>query len=72
MLNNNKLVKLPDNIQDLTQLELLTIANNNLTELPKDIDKLTGLKTLILTGNNINTAEKERIKKALPGCKVYF
>ncbi len=72
MLNNNQITELPREITQLSQLELLLLSNNDVSKMPENLAALTNLKTLILTGCVIPLEEQDRIKKALPNCKIYF
>ncbi|MGZ4049756.1 MAG: leucine-rich repeat domain-containing protein [Bacteroidia bacterium] len=71
-LTDNPALTNVDYVTALLNLEHLSLFGCGLTKLPADIGKLKKLKTLGLTGNNINAVELNRIKKALPGCKVIF
>ncbi len=71
-LSSNEISKLPESIGKLTKLEYLSLSDNMLRELPNNIGNLTKLKTLYLIGNPISNQEKERIKKALPNCQIFF
>nr|WP_230458327.1 hypothetical protein [Leptospira weilii] len=48
------------------------MSNNQLTTLPKEIGQLQNLQTLDLIGNLIASKEKEKLRKALPKCKIIF
>ncbi len=52
-LSNRGIIKLPDEIGLLTELEGLNLADNNLTELPTSFRNLTKLSFLNLNGNLI-------------------
>jgi hypothetical protein len=56
----------------MTWLEELTLNGCNLYQLPQDISQWKNLKTLGLAGNNFDKKEQQRIKKALPHCRIYF
>lgn len=60
------------NLTALKNLHQLLLFGCGLSKLPDDIGTLTHLKFLGLSGNNLDAAEIARIKKALPGCEVYF
>ena len=72
MLSDNQLTGIPDELVKLKNLEVLLLSENQLTELPLDIHKMKNLKTLVAIKNKFSPEEKERIKKALPNCKVYL
>jgi len=61
-----------DNLTSLKHLNQLLLYGCGLSKLPNDIGKLSNLKFIGLVGNNLDTAEIDRIKKALPNCEVYF
>ncbi|EMG08956.1 leucine rich repeat protein, partial [Leptospira interrogans serovar Grippotyphosa str. LT2186] len=45
---------------------------NQLTTIPKEIGQLQNLQTLYLRNNQFSIEEKERIRKLLPKCQIYF
>ncbi|WP_276485610.1 leucine-rich repeat domain-containing protein [Paraflavitalea pollutisoli] len=59
-------------ITKLVNLEYLYLYGCDLQVLPADLSGLVNLKQLGLAGNRIGITEQERIKAALPGCKVTF
>ncbi|MGI4865824.1 MAG: leucine-rich repeat domain-containing protein [Janthinobacterium lividum] len=61
-----------DILARLTQLKYLCLYGCNIKKFPADIGNLRNLKELGLAGNDIGKVELERIKKALPNCKVIF
>jgi hypothetical protein len=61
-----------DNITKIESLQNLYLYGCGLTRLPGNIGDLKNLKELGLVGNNFEKEEKERIKKALPGCRIKF
>jgi hypothetical protein len=61
-----------DNVVALLNLEKLYLFGCSLDKLPMDIGELKNLKQLGLTGNNIDKVELDRIRKALPNCKVTY
>jgi Leucine-rich repeat (LRR) protein len=72
-LDRNPLTALPDSLGRLSNLTWLRLNQNRLTALPTDLSGLAqNLKTLYLMGNPIPDSEKERIRKALPKCRVIF
>lgn len=71
-LNFNKIVKIPKEIGALKQLLYLDLGDNKLTTLPAEIGLLTNLQELYLNRNNLGEAEKQRIRKLLPGCVIHF
>jgi Leucine-rich repeat (LRR) protein len=72
IMNFNQLTELPKEIGELTHLLYLEIGNNQLTTLPDEIKYLTSLQELHLESNKLSDKEKERIKKLLPKCVIYF
>ena len=61
-----------DNVVNLEKLEILCLNGCNISRMPEKIGQLEKLKSLGLAGNNISETEKERIKRALPNCEIYF
>jgi Leucine-rich repeat (LRR) protein len=59
-------------VTKLINLEYLYLYGCDLQVLPADIGDLGRLKQLGLAGNRIGIAEQERIKQALPNCKITF
>jgi Leucine-rich repeat (LRR) protein len=55
-LDNNKLTKLPEGLEKLTQLKELTFGNNQLTDV-KGLKKLTQLKVLVLYDNKLTNVK---------------
>ncbi|MBT2563040.1 hypothetical protein J7E50_22685 [Pedobacter sp. ISL-68] len=72
ILNNNKLQSLPKELGKLTNLLYLELDNNKLTYLPEEIKYLSKLQELHIERNKLTTAEKQKIKAALPNCIVHF
>ena len=69
-LTGNALTTLPAAIARLGLLESLDLSGNHLTALPVALDNCRALKLLKLTGNTISRADKNRFRRALPGCLV--
>lgn len=61
-----------DNLTSLKNLNHLLLYGCGLSKLPDNIGELTNLKFIGLVGNNLDSAEINRVKKALPNCEVYF
>jgi Leucine-rich repeat (LRR) protein len=59
-------------VTKLVNLEYLYLYGCDLQVLPADIGDLIHLKQLGLAGNRIGAAEQERIRQALPNCKIAF
>ena len=65
----------PSDIKNITRirsLEYLDLNGCELQKLPDRIVDLKQLKELNAVGNNFSPDERERIRKALPGCKLLF
>ena len=71
-LSGNQLTILPPEIGNLTNLKTLSLDMNQLTSLPLEIGKLVNLQTLYLSENQFSEEEKEKLKKLLPNCNIYF
>jgi len=61
-----------DNLTTLKNLNHLLLYGCGLNKLPDNIGDLTNLKFIGLVGNNLDSFEINRIRKALPNCKVYY
>ena len=72
ILNFNNLKELPKEIGDLTNLLYLEVGSNQLTHLPTEIKNLKKLQELHIEGNKLSDYEKEKIRRLLPNCVVYF
>ncbi|KAA1264534.1 leucine-rich repeat domain-containing protein (plasmid) [Leptospira interrogans] len=71
-LSEQKLKALPKKIGQLKNLQELNLDANQLTTIPKEIGQLQNLQTLYLRNNQFSIEEKERIRKLLPKCQIYF
>jgi Leucine-rich repeat (LRR) protein len=71
-LSDNPALTNVNPVTKLVNLENLYLYGCDLQVLPADIDNLVNLKQLGLAGNRIGVAEQERIRQALPGCKIAF
>ncbi|MCU0354852.1 MAG: leucine-rich repeat domain-containing protein [Cytophagales bacterium] len=71
-VRRNRLESLPAEIGNLTFLQELNLRDNSLTKLPAEMAQLKHLQVLNLAGNPIADAEKDRIRRMLPNCRVYF
>jgi hypothetical protein len=65
----NAISSIPPELGELQNLKAIDLSDNSLLS---DIGELKRLKQLGLVGNPIGGAERERIRKALPGCRVLF
>lgn len=61
-----------DNVVKLENLQTLSLNGCGISKLPDNIGQLKKLRSLGLAGNNISSKEKERIKKVLPNCEIYY
>ena len=67
-LQRRKLLKIPKELEKLTQLTFLDLRNNRLKDL-KGLEKLTQLEVLMLKFNPALTqAQVDELQKALPKC----
>jgi Leucine-rich repeat (LRR) protein len=71
-MNNNQLTELPKEIGQLRNLLYLEIGNNKLMHLPDEIKYLVNLQELHVERNILSESEKEKIKRLLPDCVIYF
>lgn len=69
-LSGNHLASVPATLGDLDDLEKLDLSGNAIASLPETLHRLGKLKVLNLKGNPLADGEVERLKKALPGCKI--
>jgi Leucine-rich repeat (LRR) protein len=61
-----------NNLMTLKNLNQLWLYGCGLSKLPDNIGNLSNLKFIGLVGNNLDISEVNRIRKALPNCKVYY
>ncbi|WP_000718262.1 leucine-rich repeat domain-containing protein, partial [Leptospira interrogans] len=71
-LGNNELKTLPKEIGQLQNLKSIDLSNSQLKTLSKEIEQLKNLQTLNLWNNQLSSQEKEKIRKLLPKCQIYF
>ncbi|MEI7526867.1 MAG: leucine-rich repeat domain-containing protein, partial [Mariniphaga sp.] len=71
-VRSNKITVLQEGLAKLKELKSLDLSNNPLKSLPAEIGNLQKLKALYLDGNNFPEAEKQRIQKLLPGCRIHW
>jgi hypothetical protein len=71
-LSDNPALTNVNPVTKLVNLENLYLYGCDLQVLPADIGNLIHLKQLGLAGNRIGAAEQERIRQALPNCKIAF
>ncbi|WP_236721825.1 leucine-rich repeat domain-containing protein, partial [Leptospira interrogans] len=53
-------------------LKSIDLSNSQLKTLSKEIEQLKNLQTLNLWNNQLSSQEKEKIRKLLPKCQIYF
>ncbi|MGE8820866.1 leucine-rich repeat domain-containing protein, partial [Leptospira interrogans] len=56
----------------LQNLKSIDLSNSQLKTLSKEIEQLKNLQTLNLWNNQLSSQEKEKIRKLLPKCQIYF
>ncbi|EAY31148.1 leucine-rich repeat domain-containing protein [Microscilla marina] len=71
-LSANQLQTLPEEVGQLHQLKELSLEGNQLTRLPSSIGHLPHLHQLYLSRNPLPLDTIEQLRKALPGCEVFF
>ena len=71
-LDGNRLKKVPPSLGNYADLKFLNLSNNLLETIPKSLFKLDHLKKLHLEENRLSRKEKQKIKKNLPNCTIYF
>ena len=71
-LSDNQLQDVSDSIRQLSNLITLNLSYNQLQEVPDSIGQLNNLTELNLSENQLQDSQKERIKKILPNCTIYF
>ena len=53
-LSNNRLIKVPETLGNMNNLERLYLSDNLLTELPGELDGLVSQDIVLLDGNPLN------------------
>ncbi|MBX2927797.1 MAG: leucine-rich repeat domain-containing protein [Saprospiraceae bacterium] len=71
-LSEQELAKIPEAVYSNIGLEILLLNNNKLSSLPPEIGQLDKLGKLDLSDNPIPEAEREKIRKLLPGVEIWF
>ncbi len=72
VLTNNQLSTLPKSIGELKSLTSLDLDGNQLSSLPESIGELKSLTWLDLNSNPIQAEEIEKLRAALPNCRIIF
>lgn len=65
-LSNNNLVDLPDEIEQLSQVETIDISNNFLTDFPLVLERLPRLEWILCGGNPFAKTLKQQYSKRQP------
>ena len=60
------------NVAGLKNLEELSLYGCNIEKIPTELGSLKKLRVLGLAGNHLSPGEKDKVKKLLPGCTIYF
>ncbi len=68
----NQIESLSADIQNLKYLQELNLRGNAIRTLPSEMSQLKNLQVLNLADNPISETEKNKIRKMLPKCRVYF
>lgn len=71
-LADNLIEKIPDQIDDLKSLEQLILWDNPISYYPIAMSEMERLKYLDLLNNQMNATTQERLRIALPKCKIIF
>jgi Leucine-rich repeat (LRR) protein len=69
---NNRLEKLPSQIDEMQSLEVLDLSLNRLQLIPMSLYKMKNLKTLYLSGNHFSESEIQELRKRLANTTIYF
>lgn len=72
ILNFNNIKILPRELGELSSLLYLDIGDNDISEIPVELKNLTKLQELHVDDNNLSEKEKNKLKKLLPNCVIYF
>jgi hypothetical protein len=72
ILNFNHLTELPKEMGLLHNLLYLDIGDNQLKTIPEELRNLTNLQELHVDDNLLTDFEKERLKRLLPNCTIYY
>ena len=71
-MNRNHIKNIPNEIENLNQLEKMDLWSNEINYISDNISKLISLKELDLRVIMFSDKEKQRIAKLLPNCKIHF
>lgn len=63
-LSDNRLIKIDDRIEALTNLKVLDLRNNSLAELPSSLANIRSLKEVKISGNRFGGYYIENLKKS--------
>lgn len=71
-LADNLIETIPDQIDDLEKLQYLILWDNPISYYPLSFANMTALKYLDLLNNQMNAQTQQRLKTALPDCRIIF
>lgn len=72
LIFDNEIDNIPDNISDLKNLEKLEIWDNPIKAISPNIAQLSKLKSIRIDDDFLTQTDKDKLKKWLPNCEIYF